>query len=145
MHQHLHIRMHFVELLDAVAEMIDQFPAFLGVESLEIGGDKDQCHRTVGAEQVSVDEGEAHAAGDVGHQALAQSQRIGGDQLGDHASLVVHVIWEHDGLTSYIIITDTSDGSACAIHRACLINLAMRIVTINRHLVCAEGLIVNDR
>ena len=90
MHQHLHIWMRFVELLDAVAEMIDQFPAFLGVECLEIWGDKDQCHGAVGAEQMPVDEGEAHAAGDVGHQALAQSKRVGGDQLRDHAGFVVH-------------------------------------------------------
>ena len=67
MHQYFHLRMCFVELLDAVAEMVDQFSAFLGIESLEIRGDKDQCHRTIGAEEMSVDKGEAHAARDVGH------------------------------------------------------------------------------
>ena len=73
MHQYFHLRMRFVELLDAVAEMIDQFSAFLRIESLEIRGDKDQCHRAVGAEEMSVDKGETHAAGDVWHQTLAQS------------------------------------------------------------------------
>ena len=106
--------MRLTELLHTMVEMADEFMAGLRIKSLEIRGDEHQRHRAVGAEEVAVDEGEAHAAGDVGHQALAQSQRVGGDQLGGHSGFVVH---DHLVVARHRLVGVRNGGVETGVHR----------------------------
>ena len=89
-HQHFDVGVRFLEFTDTVVDMVHQLAAQFSVERLEIRGDVDECHRAVGAEEVSVDESETQTGGEVGHQVLAEVERVGGHHIGDGAGLVVH-------------------------------------------------------